>query len=110
MRLLASSATSRLRDGTREIVLTNDCVMSVNELLTLHLGPDDVLLTLSVDFHDNRTSKDVEEAISRMEREIKERFPEIRRVFIEAQSIAGHRAAAARDPDAAPSPDAPSED
>ncbi len=105
--LIGESADPKLRDGARQIVLENDCVLAVNELLTLHLGPDDVLLTLSVDFRDGRTSSDVEEAISAMERKIKETFPEIRRVFIEAQSIAGHRAAAVRDPDAAP--DQPSE-
>jgi cation diffusion facilitator family transporter len=100
--LIGEAADPKLQEGARKIVLANDCVFSVNELLTLHLGPDDVLLTLSVDFRDDRTSRDVEEAISAMERAIKETFPEIRRVFIEAQSIAGHRAAANRDPEAAP--------
>ncbi len=100
--LIGEAADPRLRDGVRKIVSEDQRVQSVNELLTLHLGPDDVLLTLSVDFRDGRSSEDVEAAISSMENSIKTMFPEIRRVFIEAQSIAGHRAAAARDPGAAP--------
>jgi cation diffusion facilitator family transporter len=100
--LIGEAADPKLRDGARAIVMANPTVDSVNELLTLHLGPDDVLLTLSVDFQDHRTAREVEEAISAMEREIKDTFPVVRRVFIEAQSLADHRAAAARHPGSAP--------
>ena len=51
----------------------------------MHLGPKDVLLNLSLDFADVLTSRQVEESISRMESRIKSTFPEITRVFIEAQ-------------------------
>jgi hypothetical protein len=56
----------------------------------MHLGPTDVLLTLSVDFADALPSEDVEALINRMEHEIKETYPEVRRLFIEAQSWRGH--------------------
>ena len=56
----------------------------------MHMGPQDVLLNLSVDFTDDLTSDEVEVIISKLERQIKERFPEVKRVFIEAQSRAGH--------------------
>jgi len=65
-------------------------VLSVNELLTMHMGPQDVLLNLSIDFTDDLTSDEVEAIISELEGEIKEKFPEVKRVFIEAQSRAGH--------------------
>ena len=32
-------------------------VLSVNELLTMHMGPQDVLLNLSIDFTDDLTSR-----------------------------------------------------
>ena len=65
--------------------------MHVKEVLTLHLGPQDVLLTISLDFEDNLSSGDVEGAISALESRIKGMFPEIRRVFIEAQGWGAHR-------------------
>ena len=51
----------------------------------MHFGPQDVLLNLSIDFADALSSRDVEESISRMEHQIKRTYPEVTRVFIEAQ-------------------------
>jgi divalent metal cation (Fe/Co/Zn/Cd) transporter len=62
-------------------------------VLTLHFGPVDVLLNLSLDFVDDIDANDVERAISELEARIKEQYPEITRVFIEAQSRAGHQRA-----------------
>jgi hypothetical protein len=58
----------------------------------MHLGPQDVLLTLSLDFADTLSAHQVEVAITDMELEIKAAYPEITRVFIEAQSWRGHLA------------------
>ncbi len=66
-------------------------VKRVNEVLTMHLGPTDVLLNISVDFIKNMDANDVEDVIGGMEKRIKSEFPEINRVFIEAQSWLGHR-------------------
>ena len=65
-------------------------INTINEVLTMHMGPEDILLTLSVDFSGAMDSDQVEAAISDMERRIKEAYPEIKRIFIEAQSIGGH--------------------
>ena len=59
-------------------------------MLTMHFGPQDVLLNLSVDFDDALGSREVEEAISALETRIKGAHPEIKRVFIEVQSVTGH--------------------
>jgi cation diffusion facilitator family transporter len=77
-----------------QALLRNDPRIAVtNEILTMHLGPNDVLLNLSVDFRDALSSAEVEEAISELESAIKAKFPVVRRVFIEAQSWAAHRRA-----------------
>lgn len=68
-------------------------VIAVNELLTLHFGPQEVLLTVSLDFADELTSDGVEESVSRLEAAIKSAYPEISRVFIEAQNRRRHAAA-----------------
>lgn len=60
-------------------------IKAVNETLTLHMGPDFILLTTSVDFQDNLSSQDVEDTTVALTREIKTNFPLIKRVFIESE-------------------------
>ena len=91
--LIGESADHRVTNSVREIIARNDSVKATNELLSMHLGPNDILLNVSLDFVDGIPAEDVEAAISEIEREIKKTHPAIRRVFIEAQSIAGHAAA-----------------
>jgi len=56
----------------------------------MHFGPEDILGALSVDFADTASSIDVETSISDLERNIKAEFPQIKRLFIEAQSVLEH--------------------
>jgi cation diffusion facilitator family transporter len=70
-------------------------LVAINEIRSMHLGPEDVLVAVSVDAVDGLPAEEVEALTSRLERTIKARFPEVRRLFIETQSRAGHQAAAA---------------
>ena len=65
-------------------------VRHINELRTMHMAPNDILLALSIDFHDNLNAGRVEQTIYRLERDIKSRFPDVKRLFIEVQSAAHH--------------------
>lgn len=71
----------------------NGPLLAVNELRTMHLGPEDVLVAASVDAIDGLPAEKVEALTSQLESAIKAKFPEVRRLFIETQSIAGHAAA-----------------
>ena len=88
--LIGEGASTELVRGIRGIVAAEPGILRTNEVLTMHLGPEDVLLNLSIDFDDKLDSAEVEAAVSRLERRIKEEFPEIGRVFIEAQSWTAH--------------------
>lgn len=90
--LVGESAKSPVVRGIRALADARDGIVGVNELRTMHLGPEDLLVNISVDFADGLTSSDVEAEISELEREIKMSYPEAKRVFIEAQSLAGHHA------------------
>ncbi len=70
----------------RRIVDAEHGIDRINEILTMHMGPRDVLLNLSLDFRSNLTSDEVEAEVTRLERQIKAALPEITRVFIEAES------------------------
>lgn len=95
--LCGESANEQVVYGIKKILKEESNVLYINEVLTMHLGPADILLNISLDFEDGISSIDVEETISRMEINIKKQFPKIKRVFIEAQSWLGHRKSSASD-------------
>jgi cation diffusion facilitator family transporter len=95
--LIGEGASQSVIRGIENIVAVRSGILQANELLTMHFGPEDVLLNLSLDFSDDLSSAQVEAAISGLQGEIKQSFPEIKRVFIEAQSRQGHETALQRD-------------
>ena len=84
--LIGESANPEEVEGIRRMVLAYPEVTYVNEVLTMHMGPDFVLANISVDFRDGIGSAQVEEAIARMDLAIKELYPVVKRVFVEAES------------------------
>jgi cation diffusion facilitator family transporter len=92
--LIGEAASPAVVAGITEIATASEGTLRINEIRTLHFGPEDVLVTLSLDFADSLGSVEVEAEISAMEQRIKERFPEVSQVFIEAQSWTSHLAAA----------------
>lgn len=88
--LIGEGAGRLVVAGIRRIVGEQAGIKSINEVLTMHLGPSDVLVNLSLDFTDGLTADDVERTVSDLERAIKKAYPEVTRIFIEAQSARGH--------------------
>ncbi len=94
--LIGEAASPETVAAIKAIVEATPTVTALNEVRTLHRGPEDILLALSVDYEDAMTAGKVEEANARLETAIKQRFPEIRRVFLEVQSAKDHEAAIAQ--------------
>jgi len=77
------------------IARAESAVEHVRRPLTLHLGPSDAVLALDVQFRRDLSSRDVEQAIDRLQDAIRARHPEFKRIFVEAKSLAErHRATA----------------
>ena len=89
--LIGESAEPQIVQGIREIVQENAIIESVNEILTMHMGPDFILVTLSADFVDNASADAVEEQIAELDLQVKIRFPRVKRVFIEAEKMVRKR-------------------
>jgi cation diffusion facilitator family transporter len=83
--LIGESANRPVVDGIREILKSYSLVEHVNEVLTMHMGPDFILANLSVDFRDSATAEDIESVIADMDQAIKKQYPKIKRIFIEAE-------------------------
>ncbi len=88
--LIGEAASPAVVKGVHEIIASHEEIGNINEVRTMHLGPDDVLLALSVDFIDQLPSEKVEAIIYKLETQIKSQYPEIRRLFIEAQNKFHH--------------------
>ncbi len=84
--LIGESASKEVITGIKQIADRHDEVEHVNKALTMHLGPEDILVNLSLDFADDISADKVERIISVIDREIKEQVPAARRVFIEAEA------------------------
>ena len=83
--LIGEAASEDMLKIIEDIARNDEAITGVNEILTMHMGPHDVLLNLSLDFRDDISASDVEDAVTMMEQALKARLPEIRRIFIEAQ-------------------------
>jgi cation diffusion facilitator family transporter len=58
-------------------------VMAVPTLLTMQLGPGDILVAAKVDFDDDVSGGEIEEASDEAERRLRARYPGIRYVFLD---------------------------
>ncbi|MEL6287458.1 MAG: cation diffusion facilitator family transporter [Pseudomonadota bacterium] len=93
--LIGEAADPATRRGVRQIIGTYPDVRHLNELKSMHLGPADVLMVVSIDFRDGVRSAAVEETVSAIEKDVKEQFTDVTRLFIEVQSEQDHDAALA---------------
>ncbi|SMO61820.1 cation diffusion facilitator family transporter [Fodinibius sediminis] len=84
--LIGESADPQILREIDETISTYDSIKNVNEALTLHMGPNFVLLNLSVDFQDGLTATKIENTTEELTIEIKKRFPLIKRVFVESEN------------------------
>jgi cation diffusion facilitator family transporter len=84
--LIGESATEE--DQTRALLLTESTpgIVGVTQLLTLHLGPDVAILAMKVAFRPGMAVEDVEETTNEVERRIRGELPQMRKIFIEADS------------------------
>ena len=88
--LIGEAAGPELEGFVRENIKDRREVIAINELRTLHLGPSDVLLTMSLDFRDGVVSQRIETIVSEIESAVRDEFPIVRKVYVEVQSKAGH--------------------
>ena len=62
--LVGEGAATEVVSQIRGIVDQEAGIIAINKILTMYMGPEDILLNLSIDFTDNLTSLEVEATIS----------------------------------------------
>ncbi len=84
--LIGEAANTRIVEGIRGLVQESEGVERLNEVLTMHMGPDFILVNLSVHFKDEIVASDLESLVAALDRRIKQQFSAVKRVFIEAEA------------------------
>lgn len=90
--LTGEAVLPAVRAEIERIAQAGPGVVGTNQILTMHFGPREVLVALSLDFDDARSAADIEAAVVRIERQIKAAVPEVARVFVEAKDRSAARA------------------
>lgn len=84
--LIGERASRELQDAVHRIAMADEVVDGVNRVVTVHLGPDQVVVALSAEFHDDRTAPEIEACVERIEDKIKAEFDEIALIFVKPQT------------------------
>lgn len=85
--LLGEGADPETLADIRRRVESDPAVDSAAEILTMYMGPNDLLVNLGVNFKPGISAENVHEAIHRIEKNINSEYPECMRVYIEAESL-----------------------
>jgi len=89
--LIGEGIRPQTAQAIRRIAQGQPKVRDVGRVLSMYVGPDDVLVTMDLDFDDGTTAADAAAAIAAVERQVRECYPMIRRLFIEAGTAAAQQ-------------------
>jgi divalent metal cation (Fe/Co/Zn/Cd) transporter len=71
----------------RRLAESDEAVERVRRPLTMYFGPHTILLTLDIQFKPTIAPGGIDAVIDRIEKKIRNRFPDIKHILIEADSI-----------------------
>jgi cation diffusion facilitator family transporter len=85
--LVGESADVDVVQSIRKVAGADPAVLGVSRPLTMHFGPEQVLLNLDIEFRPDLSASQITAAIDRLEAGIRRERPSIKRIFIEAESL-----------------------
>jgi divalent metal cation (Fe/Co/Zn/Cd) transporter len=71
----------------RRLVESDPAVVRARKPLSMYFGPDQILVALDVQFRPGLSSQELEKAVDRIEAAIRGLLPEVKHIFLEAESI-----------------------
>ena len=89
--LIGEGADAQTVAGIRKITNEDPAVDEVIKVLTLHFGPQEILLNLEIKFVRDMATEELAVAVERLEKSINTQYSEIKNIFIEAKSISASR-------------------
>lgn len=96
--LMGEAADPAVTAKLLRIAAADPAVVGANGVLTVHIGPTQIVAAFSLEFDDSQRAPDIEACVERLEATLKKEVPEVTSVFVKPQtpaSFARHRAALA---------------
>ena len=84
--LIGESANQEVVESIRRMAGKISEIEHVNEVLTMHVGPNFILVNLSVDFKDGVSSEKAESTVANLDQAIKNAHPRVKRIFVELEA------------------------
>ena len=85
--LIGEGVTPETALAIRQIALRNPRVRAADIPLSMYLGPEEILVTLDVNFERDSSADEIVAAVADIEHDIRLRYPKINQIYIEARSI-----------------------
>jgi cation diffusion facilitator family transporter len=85
--LIGEAVDGKTLQGIREIAESEPGVRKATKILTIYTGPEDVAVTLELKFENGIDARDLRTAIRQIEHAIRKKYPDITRVYYEAESL-----------------------
>ena len=89
--LIGETAHPDVRDAILGIARADPGVLGVNGVLTVQMGPNQVIAALSAEFLDGLSTDQVEGCVTRIEAGVKRAHPDVRSLFVKPQSARSWR-------------------
>jgi cation diffusion facilitator family transporter len=90
--LVGEAVDADTAERIRAIAQSEPTVHRAGWPLTMHLGPDDVLLAIDAEFRYGVPAEEIGQAVNRIEKAIRERIPEVGRIYIESRRVSAEDA------------------
>ncbi|WP_019172666.1 cation diffusion facilitator family transporter [Pseudaminobacter salicylatoxidans] len=84
--LMGEPALPDVQAAVRRLAEQDPDVQRVNGVLTVHLGPEEIVTALSVEFEDRVTAPEIETCVERIEERLRKEKPEIVALFVKPQT------------------------
>lgn len=98
--LLGEPAAAALQREVLRLAEEDEAVGRANGVITVHLGPEEIVAALSVEFEDAMTANQIEACVERIEARLQRERPEVVRLFLKPQAASTWRARRAQFHDA----------
>ena len=80
--LIGEAANPVLIESLRELASNQRGVVGVGHVLTVHSSPDQITVMMNVDFENEVPAGEVERIVCHVETEARQRWPQVRRLFV----------------------------
>jgi divalent metal cation (Fe/Co/Zn/Cd) transporter len=84
--LIGEPALKSVQDAILKIAADDPAVQRANGVITVHLGPQQIVAALSAEFEDRLTAPEIEACVERLEAKLRAERPEIIALFVKPQT------------------------